>query len=262
MSIKNRFRHNKYASIDKKVFICVLLILTSFAGYAHLKTSRNDVLYVIVKPIHATTRLFAHYKHYFTSKDNLIQKLAELQQENESLTQKLCDAHIADKNNIFPKNKAKVVYFINNAANRHLIISKPKNIDSSNAYVTGEHGLIGRIIEEGKFADRVLTILDAKSKIPIYIKETGHQAILVGDSTSLLKLIRINKKRECQESFKATFKEGQVLYTSGVCGIFPRNIAVAKIIKVSNDESTIDIMPIENIFEANDVFVTQTNGAG
>jgi rod shape-determining protein MreC len=60
------------------------------------------------------------------------------------------------------------------------------------AAVTGE-GLIGRVVEVGARASRVLLITDLNSRIPVMIESSRDRAVLAGDNTVMPKLLYLSQ---------------------------------------------------------------------
>ena len=96
--------------------------------------------------------------------------------------------------------------------------------------VRAPDGLIGRVIETGRWASRVLLVSDGASNIPARLVRDGTPAIAVGrgDGTLDLKTLEVGKN---------PFKRGDVLVTSGVGGVYPPNIPVAIVIRVEGDKT-------------------------
>ena len=78
--------------------------------------------------------------------------------------------------------------------------------------------MIGRIVEIGRNASRVLLTTDINSQIPVYFENSLHRAILVGKNSDLLELKFLKKRVYLQDEER--------LMTSGEGGIFPRGIPV------------------------------------
>ncbi len=97
------------------------------------------------------------------------------------------------------------------------------NVGSNNGVKLGNPvinnwGMIGRIVDLGKNASRVLLTVDINSQIPVYFENSLHRAILVGKNSDLLEL-KFLKKRVLLE-------ENERLMTSGEGGILPRGLPV------------------------------------
>jgi rod shape-determining protein MreC len=89
--------------------------------------------------------------------------------------------------------------------------------------VIGAAGLIGRTVEAGSHAARVLLLTDPASRIPVIIVRTGQAALAVGaNSPSLTLSDRVGAD--------VPLRAGDRLVTSGDGGVFPPGIPVGTII--------------------------------
>lgn len=91
--------------------------------------------------------------------------------------------------------------------------------------VRAPDGLIGRVIETGRWASRVLLVTDGSSNVPVRNLRDGTPAIAVGrgDGTLELRTLEVGEN---------PFRRGDTLVTSGVGGIFPPNVPVASVIRI------------------------------
>ncbi|HEY0113826.1 MAG TPA: rod shape-determining protein MreC [Allosphingosinicella sp.] len=117
--------------------------------------------------------------------------------------------------------------------------------------VRAAEGLIGRVLETGRWASRVLLISDGASNVPVRLVRDGTAAIATGrgDGTLELKTLEVGKN---------PFRRGDILTTSGVGGIFPPNIPVGVVVKIEGDRtvarpladpSAIDHAVVLNIYQ-------------
>jgi rod shape-determining protein MreC len=67
-----------------------------------------------------------------------------------------------------------------------------QGVSKGAAAVTGE-GLIGRVVEVGARASRVLLITDLNSRIPVMIESSRDRAVLAGDNTVMPKLLYLSQ---------------------------------------------------------------------
>lgn len=93
------------------------------------------------------------------------------------------------------------------------------------AVTTGE-GLVGRVIEAGQHASRVLLITDLNSRIPVRLERTRVRAILLGDNTDRPVLQYLPSSD--------VVAPGDRIVTSGDAGVFPPGLAVGEIIAVTD----------------------------
>ena len=83
-------------------------------------------------------------------------------------------------------------------------------------------GLIGRVLETGRWASRVLLITDGSSNVPVRLVRDGTPALAVGrgDGTIELRTLEVGQ---------SPFRRGDILVTSGTGGIFPPGVPVARV---------------------------------
>ena len=94
--------------------------------------------------------------------------------------------------------------------------------------VRSPDGLIGRVLETGRWASRVLLVSDGSSSIPVRSLRGNVPALAVGrgDGTIELRTLEVGEN---------PFRRGDILVTSGVGGIFPPNVPVARVIRIEGD---------------------------
>ncbi|HEX6376446.1 MAG TPA: rod shape-determining protein MreC [Allosphingosinicella sp.] len=117
--------------------------------------------------------------------------------------------------------------------------------------VRSADGLIGRVIETGRWASRILLVSDGASNVPVRLVRDGTPAIAGGhgDGTLDLKTLEVGRN---------PFRRGDVLVTSGVGGVYPPNIPVAVVVSVDGDRtvakpladpSAVDYAMVLNIYQ-------------
>ena len=117
--------------------------------------------------------------------------------------------------------------------------------------VRGPDGLIGRVLESGRLASRVLLITDGASNVPVRLVRDGTPALATGrgDGTIDIKPIEVGANR---------FRRGDLFVTSGTGGIYPPNIPVAVVVEATRDDTVarpiadparMDFAIVEQIFQ-------------
>jgi len=94
--------------------------------------------------------------------------------------------------------------------------------------VRAPEGLIGRVLETGRWASRILLVSDGASSVPVRALRNGVPALAAGRGDGMLELRTL-------EVGINPFRRGDVLVTSGVGGIFPPGIPVAVVTGFSGD---------------------------
>jgi rod shape-determining protein MreC len=96
--------------------------------------------------------------------------------------------------------------------------------------VRSPDGLLGRIIDVGVFASRVLLISDRSSIVPARHLRTGEAIISQGrgDGTVELKPIEVGQN---------PFRRGDIVVTSGTGGLYPPLVPVARVVRTEGDNA-------------------------
>jgi len=99
--------------------------------------------------------------------------------------------------------------------------------------VINDSGLVGRVIEVGQNSARVLLVSDINSRIPVMAESTGEKSILVGNNADMpsLSYLAVDSK----------LAVGERIVTSGDGGVFPKGIAVGKVVSV--EDGVVKVQP-------------------
>jgi rod shape-determining protein MreC len=94
--------------------------------------------------------------------------------------------------------------------------------------VRAPEGLIGRIIESGMLASRVLLVTDRANIVPARILRGGQPVISTGrgDGTIDVRPLEVGKN---------PFKPGDIIITSGTGGLYPPLVPIAKVVRLDDD---------------------------
>ncbi|HET7316874.1 MAG TPA: rod shape-determining protein MreC [Sphingomicrobium sp.] len=96
--------------------------------------------------------------------------------------------------------------------------------------VKAARGLIGRVIDAGVFASRVLLISDRASIVPARLIRTGEPIIVQGrgDGTVDLKPLEVGRN---------PFRPGDIVITSGTGGLYPPLVPIARVLRRDGDNA-------------------------
>ena len=93
--------------------------------------------------------------------------------------------------------------------------------------VINADGFIGRIVEVGRHASRVLLVTDLNSRIPVQLAATGLRALLSGTNGRRMRLTYVLPN--------VSVSVGALIVTSGHGGVLPRGIPVGRVDSVNRD---------------------------
>lgn len=103
--------------------------------------------------------------------------------------------------------------------------------------VMGPSGLIGRVVQTGNNAARILLITDLNARIPVVLEESRQRAMLGGDNSDRPRLLHLPADIQIEV--------GARVMTSGHGGMFPPGIAVGTVTSVEGGLVRVD--PIEDL---------------
>lgn len=94
--------------------------------------------------------------------------------------------------------------------------------------VRAPEGLVGRVIETGLTASRVLLVTDNASVVPVRMARTGFPALAAGRGDGSLELRPLGAGNN-------PFRRGDIVLTSGTGGLYPPDVPVAVVLRVEGD---------------------------
>jgi rod shape-determining protein MreC len=117
--------------------------------------------------------------------------------------------------------------------------------------VRSPEGLVGRIIDAGQLASRVLLVSDRSNIVPARLLRTGIPVISQGrgDGTIDVRPLEVGRN---------PFKRGDIIISSGTGGLYPPLVPIARVVKLDDDgavalpladPSTISFATVEPPFE-------------
>lgn len=117
---------------------------------------------------------------------------------------------------------ARVIADANGPFARSVLVSAGQEQGLKDGYpVISADGLVGRVLESGPSAARVLLLTDLNSRVPVLIGEAGLRGILVGDNGPRPRLAHLPPD--------ARPAPGDRVVTSGVGGLFPRGLRIGTV---------------------------------
>ena len=105
--------------------------------------------------------------------------------------------------------------------------------------VMHETGLIGHVIRVGKSTSRILLLKDLNSRVSVMVLETGEKAVLLGKNDNAPQLAFYDNA--------SNWKDGQEIVTSGDDGILPRGLPIGYVVKQSENDIRVSLIPRRNL---------------
>jgi len=99
--------------------------------------------------------------------------------------------------------------------------------------VMGGKGMIGRVIEVGEKASRILLLTDINSRVPVIIEGINQRAILAGNNDDILSLIHLPPE--------VLVSKGLRIVTSGSGGQFPAGLPIGEITQTRNGQIMVEM---------------------
>lgn len=150
---------------------------------------------------------------------------AQLLTENEQLRRLLNVSDTIKQQSI----AVQVLYEPNSRLNQHLIFNKGTNSGiQSGMPVIDEGGVVGQIVRVTPFTSEAALLTDDKVSIPVQVLRNGLRLIAFGG--------HVTDKMEVRYlTANVDVEPGDTLVTSGIGGLFPAGLPVAKIDTVEHD---------------------------
>jgi len=229
------------------VFFVVLSLLLLFvdARYRYLESTRS-VLSVLVSPIQRLATLpgmlWQHAGEYISMQHNLVEdnqmlhrqhehdaaqiaQLQALQQENQQLRRLLALAERGE----FALQSAEIVYAERDVFKRKVLIDKGSTAGMRTGQVAMDDiGIVGQITRVYPWLSEVTLLTEKDHAVPVQVLRNGLRTIVFGaGDTSHLSLRYMPISSDIQEN--------DTLVTSGIDGIYPPGIPVARVTKIERD---------------------------
>jgi rod shape-determining protein MreC len=249
------------------LFAIMLLIVAAIdpRGFSAVRGAALDATAPVSSGGRSIVRLFTGSGQSIGNYFNAAATNAQLKRELAATRRRLVEARAIEFENRRLKRLLKLSETVSNQVTTARIVGS--TFDSSRRLATlaagssdgvrpgqpvrAPEGLIGRILEAGRWASRVLLITDGGSNVPVQLVRNGTPAIASGRGDGLIDL----KTLEVGES---PFKRGDIVVTSGTGGVYPPLVPVAIVVKADRDATVarpladparIDFAIVETIYQ-------------
>lgn len=229
------------------VFFAVLSLLLMFvdARYKYLESTRS-ALSVLVSPIQRLATLpgslLQQAGDFFVTQSSLLSENRELHRQLEkdaaqlvqwqSLlqeNQQLRNLMALQQRSQFTGQFAEIVYAERDIFRRKVLINKGSTADiQAGQVVMDDKGIVGQITRVYPWLSEVTLITEKDHAVPVQVQRSGLRSVAFGaGDTSQMALRYMPVSTDIQN--------GDILETSGLDGVYPPGIPVAKVARIERD---------------------------
>lgn len=242
-----RFFNRGPSPAVRLVFFSLLSLLLLFvdARFKYLEVARS-ALSVVVYPFQrlaaAPGELWHQAGEFFTLQGNLTRDNAQLRQQHmqdSALLQQL-QTLLAENQHLremlavqqrpeYPAQMAEIAYVERDVFRRKLFLDKGAQANvQPGQVVVDDIGVVGQVTRVYPWLSEVTLITDKDHAVPVQVLRNGLRAIVFGsgDASDLsLRYMPVS----------SDIQEGDVLVTSGIDGVYPQGLPVAKVMRIERD---------------------------
>ena len=160
-----------------------------------------------------------------------------------------------------PSRAAEVLYVAADPYTRKIVIDQGLTHGiAAGSPVIDEHGVLGQVTQVQPFTSEITLVIDRDLSIPVQNTRTGARSLAFGDANAHgggleLRFMQAN----------SDVQEGDLLTTSGVDGVYPAGLPVAKIDRIERRADSafarIHCLPLAHVSAARYVLVLAPTGA-
>lgn len=222
-----------------------MLLLYVDGRYQYLESTRK-VIAVVIYPFQRLTALpgevVGRISVYFETQNHLLEDNAKLRQQHDMDAAQLAQLSAIQAENAqlrtlqelsqrvdYPMQMAEIAYVERDIFKRKLFVNKGSQANVLDGQVVvDDNGVVGQVTRVFPWLSEVTLVTDKDQAVPIQVVRTGLRAVVFGSGD-------ISEMALRYMPLSADLVEGDVLVTSGIDGIYPPNLPVAKITKIERD---------------------------
>ena len=242
-----RFFNRGPSPVARLVFFCALSILLLFvdARYQYLESTRK-ILAVMIYPFQRLTAMpgeaVGRIAVYFETQNQLLTDNAKLRQQHDADAAQLAQLQAIQSEDTqlrtllelkqrvdYPMQLAEIVYVERDIFKRKLIVDKGSQANVlAGQVVVDDNGVVGQVTRVYPWLSEVTLVTDKDHAVPIQLVRNGLRAVVFGSGD-------ISEMSLRYMPVSSDIVEGDVLVTSGIDGLYPPNLPVARVVKIERD---------------------------
>lgn len=222
----------------------VIVAIVDPQGFASIRGAVSDITAPVSAGGRGAVQSGGRIDNYIANWWNAGQQNAELREELEIARRRLVQARITEQENRRLRELVNLIEgesqtvatarLVNSSLTSSrrtatLFAGRNQGVESGQP-VRAADGLVGRILDSGRSASRVLLLTDRSNIVPVRLTRDGTPAFTTGRGDGFVEVRSLEAGRE-------QFEVGDIVVTSGTGGIYPPNIPVAVIVEEFGDSA-------------------------
>ncbi|MDV6344279.1 rod shape-determining protein MreC [Nitrosomonas sp. Is37] len=193
---------------------------------AHIPATLFDQVEELINDFQLTKEIAYLRQQYFFNQQKLF-RLQILEEENTQLRKLLGAAQQTEIKAIM----AEILYVPRDPFNRKVTLNKGSSSEiAAGQVVVDDLGVIGQITQIHPFLSEVTLVTDKDHSVPVQAARNGLRSVISGTGKN-------NELELRYLSVNADIEKGDLLITSGIGGVYPPGLPVARVENIEHDRS-------------------------
>ncbi|UOD33038.1 rod shape-determining protein MreC [Massilia violaceinigra] len=239
------FKQGAPARVKVTVFAFISIVLLMIDARVQMLSSVRQVAGTVLYPLQMAALMprdaLANMGGYFSSVSSLKQEVRDLKIEQVAVAEKLQQAQLQSAENAQLRKLmgarehvpvktmlGEILYDARDSSTRKVVLDRGSQHGAALGQpVIDNAGVVGQVTRVFPFTSEVTLLTDREQAIPVQVLRNGLRSVAYGrgqSGTLDLRFVAPN----------ADIQVGDVLITSGLDGVYPAGLAVAKVSKVEN----------------------------
>jgi rod shape-determining protein MreC len=242
------FKQGASARFKMMVFACISIVLLLADSRVGALTTVRQAVGTVLYPLQMVALLprdaFNGMGDYFSSLSSLEKQVRDLKQQQIATSQTLQQAllyqnennqlrKLLDARDRVPSKTmlAEILYDARDVFTRKVILNRGTQQGMATGLpVIDNQGVVGQVTRVFPFTSEVTLLTDKEQAIPVQVLRNGLRSVAYGRGQSGNLDLRFMAPN-------ADVQVGDILITSGIDGVYPAGLAVARVVQVENNAS-------------------------
>lgn len=240
------FKQGASARVKVIVFACISIALLLVDSRLHALTTLRQMVGTVLYPVQMAVLMprdmLLGIGGYFTSQAGLEREVRELKRQQVAAAQALQQARLTQAENDRLRRlmearervpvksmMAEILYDARDVFTRKIVLDRgTQHGVALGLPVIDDLGVVGQVTRVFPFTSEVTLLTDKEQAIPVQLLRSGLRSVAYGRGQSGLLELRFTAPN-------ADIRVGDVLVTSGLDGVYPAGLAVARVIQVDSN---------------------------